>query len=244
MKCVILAADKSKHKCQVVKNVISPLLSIRGVPVIEYTVNKIQAIKDIDHIYVVINRRSSKLLKRWVENYYCRIPITFIDNGTHDSRNLPGAVSDLAGAVDSEGINDDVLSISAATLFSFSLFEFIDFAKRIKPHSVVGVYEVNGKYKPGKFKVIDVDVDKKIVGLRKDPFNRNGIKLVSADLYFFSKETLGLIKDYLTEYSGRYNFQNYVQWFSHRGTMYAYTFEGKCFNVDDSDAYAEAVFTF
>jgi glucose-1-phosphate thymidylyltransferase len=221
-----------------------PLLPIRGRPIVEYIVANVQLLEEITQIFIVTNHRFYKDFKEWVDNFANTVPVELIDDGSHSHKEKLGAVRDLALVLEEEDTNDDLLVIGGDNLFSFTLDEFVDFAKKVRPSSLIGIYNLNGKLKPNKFGVVKLDKQSKVMEFYEKPQNLNGHKLVSMCLYFFPKEKTSLIREYIKEGNNLDKIGSYIQWLSKKDTVYGYSFEGDWFDIGDIDSYTEAVFTF
>lgn len=244
MKVVILAADYQTRFCPLTKGTARPLLPIRGRPVIEYIVNKAQLLEDADEIFIVTNGHFFRKIKNWLDNFASSLPIKLINDGSVNHKDRLGAIKDIAYVCDKENIADDLLVIGSDNIFSSPLDEFVDFAKLSRPHNVIGTYGLNGKLKPGKFGVVKMDENKKIIYFYEKPARLNGSTAVSMCLYFFPKERTHLIKEYIKEAKDFTGAGNYIQWLTARDTVYGYPFGGLWLDIGDADSYTEAVFTF
>jgi len=245
MKVVILAADYQTRFCPLTKGTARPLLPIRGRPAIEYIVNKAQLLEDADEIFIVTNGRFFRKIRTWLDNFANSIPIKLINDGSVNHKDRLGAIKDIAYVCDKEKIAGDLLVIGADNIFSSPLDEFVDFAKLSRPHNVIGTYGLNGKLKPGRFGVVRLDENKKIIYFYEKPARLNGgSTAVSICLYFFPEEKIHLIKEYIKEVRDLTTVGNYIQWLTMRETVYGYPLEGLWLDISDTDSYAEAVFTF
>ena len=244
IKAIILTADSGLRLPNLAKTTLSSLLPIKGSPAIEYIVDRLQLLDEVDEIDIVVNSRFHSQFKDWSANYASSIPIKIIDNGTFNHKDSRGAVKDLYLSIDNGQQDKDILVVGADNIFSFDLNEFIDFAKSQYPHNLIGVYDLNGKLKPKKFGVVKVDAGNNVIDFWEKPDSLNGSRLISTCLYFFPKEKLHLIKKYIEEESGSHYPGDYIKWLTQRERVKAYKFEGLWFDISDIDSYTEAVFTF
>ena len=245
MKTIILAASNQSRLFPATKEVAKPLLTIRGKPAIEHVIGKVKLLPDSDEIIIVTSHKLYKHIKSCADNYASPIPIKIIDDGSVNGKDRLGPIRDLALVLSKENIDDDVLVVGADNLFSFTLDEFLICANSVRPHNVIGVYNLNGRFKPGKFGVVKVDENKKVIDFIEKSSQRNGLSLVSMCLYFFPKEKIPLIKEYLKDKKDSVTAGDYIQWLTDKDTVYGYTFiEGDWFDIGDAESYAEAVFNF
>ena len=244
MKAIILSASCGSRFDPLVKITAESFLPIRGTPVIEYIISKIQLVDGLDRVYVVTNQRFLKQFNRWSDDYFSKLPIKIVDNGVCNHKDSRGSMGDLLFVLEKECINDDVLVIGGDNLFSFTLNEFVNFGRKNLPNSAIGLYSLNGKLTSKKFGVVKLAEDGRVVDFCEKPENLNGSKFISTCIYFFSKERLAWAKKYFNETKKPNKIGEYIQWLSKNDIVYGYTFSGNWFNVADADAYVEAVFTF
>ena len=57
MKAIILAAGYATRLYPITKDKPKPLLTIRKKPIIEYSINKLESLKQIDQIFIVTNQK-------------------------------------------------------------------------------------------------------------------------------------------------------------------------------------------
>ncbi len=255
MKSLILSAGYATRLYPITNHKPKSLLTIRGKPIIEYIIAKIELLKEIDQILIVTNHRYIKQFQQWLQNYPAGLPIKLIDDGSINEQDKRGAIGDIAFAIKEEKIKDDLLVIGGDNMFSFSLNRFIEFARNSRPRNFVGTYNLNGKLEPdkpsscaqglGKFGVVKLDMQGRVIDFQEKPTANNGFSLVSMCLYFFPAEKLSLIYEYLNQNDNHDQAGNYISWLSKHDTVYGYTFnEGNWLDIGDIDAYTEAVFTF
>ncbi|MCK4810138.1 MAG: nucleotidyltransferase family protein [Candidatus Omnitrophica bacterium] len=244
MKAIILAAGYGTRLYPLTKERAKPLLPIRGKPIIEFIVNKVQLIEEVEEIFIVSNNRFFKQFQQWLDNFNSETPIKLINDGSLNHKDKLGAVKDLAFVCEKENIDDDLLVLGGDNLFSFSLDEFVDFTKKLRPNNVIGVYNLNGKLKANKFGIVKMDNTSKVIEFFEKPNQLNGSQLISTCLYFFPKEKVSLIKEYFQADNDLDKIGSYLEWLSQRDSVYGYTFQGDWFDIGDLDSYTEAVFTF
>ena len=245
MKALILAAGYATRLYPITNHKPKSLLTIKGKPIIEYIIAKIEQIKEIDQILIVTNHRYIKEFQHWQQDYPSVLPIRLIDDGSINEQDKRGAVGDISFAINEENIKDDLLIIGGDNMFSFSLNRFIERARNSRPFSFVGTYYLNGRLDPNKFGVVKLDIQSKIIDFQEKPSFHPDSSLVAMCLYFIPAEKLSLIYEYLSRQNNPDEVGHYISWLSKQDAVYGYTFdEGNWLDIGDIDAYTEAVFTF
>ena len=95
MKAIILAAGYATRLYPLTINTPKALLPINKKPIIDYIVDELNTISEIDEIYVVTNSRFAQHFTDWAKTAPGKTPISVLDDGTTSDENKKGAVSDL-----------------------------------------------------------------------------------------------------------------------------------------------------
>ena len=116
MKAIILAAGYATRLYPLTLNTPKALLPIGRKPIIDYIVEQIDIIQEVDELYVVTNSRFAKHFTQWAEASGSRLPITVLDDGTTDDSNKRGAIGDIAFVIEQMQVNDDLMIIERRNL--------------------------------------------------------------------------------------------------------------------------------
>ena len=141
MKLIILAAGYATRLWPLTKDKPKPLLEIKGKPIVEYILDKIQKIDLIDEIFVVTNDKFFEHFLEWNKNYVSTTKITVINDGTKSNEDRLGALGDIKFVVDKFNIEEDIMVILGDNLFEFS-YEGIMSVYNEKKKSVIVLYDV------------------------------------------------------------------------------------------------------
>ncbi len=220
------------------------LLTVKGKPVIEHILNKIQTLDNVSGAYIVTNASYYDKFKSWVDNYCSVTPIKVVNNDKSNSRDCRGACADLTYTLEKENIKEDILVIGGDNLFSFALNDFVDFARRQQTHATTGVYSLNGYLCPKKYGLLKLDDNGGVVDFCEKPINLNGLRLVSICLYYFSKDKLNTLREYVSQNVSSNGMGSYLEWLVKKESASGYKFEGEWFDVSDEESYSDAVFSF
>jgi glucose-1-phosphate thymidylyltransferase len=244
MRCIILAAGYGTGLYPLTKDTAGSLLPIRGRPIIEHIVNKVKPVKGVSEILIVTNARFFQQFREWADNFSCPIPIKLIDDGSCSYNARSGALKDLSLVLEGEGFKRDVLVVGGDNIFSSSLGGFMDYALSVRPDPLVGVYNLGKDRKARKFGIVYFDETGRVVDFHEKPSSLNGSRFVSLCLYFFPKETLCLLPEYVKTNGVSGFMGNYIKWLSLQRSLRAYEFKGEWLDVGDRDSYTRAVCSF
>jgi glucose-1-phosphate thymidylyltransferase len=239
MKALILAAGYATRLYPLTKEYPKALLTVQHRPIINYILDKLNPIEDIDAIIVVTNSRFIFKLRAWRRRQKDMERISLVDDLTRDNEHRRGAIGDIDFAVNKRGVKEDLLVIGGDNLFDGNLNEFISYAKRVKS-PVVGVYNIRNKTNARKYGVVKLDKKNRIVDFQEKPKNPKST-LVAMCLYYFPKSRLGLIKEYLNKKAGKHDATGlYIDWLRKKIAVKGYVFNGCWYDIGDHKFYNEA----
>jgi glucose-1-phosphate thymidylyltransferase len=240
MKALILAAGYATRLYPLTKEYPKPLLEVEHKPIIDYIVEKVNKIKAIDEIIVVTNSKFISRFKKWKVKQGKRKPITLVDDLTRDNSSRLGAVGDINFAIDKINIRDDLLVVGGDNLFSGGLGDFAAFIKNHNNNPVIGAFNIGNKQEAKKYGVIKLDRNSRVIDFQEKPrYPRS--TLVAMCLYYFPKERLRLIKDYLRHKNKKNDATGfYINWLSKRINVYGFVFLGQWYDIGDYKFYNAA----
>jgi glucose-1-phosphate thymidylyltransferase len=192
MKAIILAAGFATRLYPITIDKAKPLLAIQGRPIIDYIVDKIDEIEDIDKIIVVSNNRFHKDFTDW-RNDRQNFNITILNDGVNCESEKKGSIGDLMFALDKEAINEDLLVISGDNLFKCSLKDAYDIFRRERKDLSI-FYDTKDSEEAKRLGVALVK-NNLLVDFEEKPKAPKST-LCSASTYFYKQSTLPMIKEF------------------------------------------------
>jgi len=220
------------------------LLLIKRKPIIDYIVEKLEAVEGFDEIIVITNSKFFGQFKAWQQECRVKIKISLVDDLTRDNATRLGAIGDMNFAIDKKGIASDLLVIGGDNLFSGTLKRFLCFARQRKASPVIGAFDIKVKEEASKYGVMKLDTEKRVVDFREKPLSPKST-LVAMCLYYFPKEKLGLIKQYLHSKKEKKDAVGfYIDWLRKKLPVYGFVFGGKWFDIGDYKFYNTAKHSF
>lgn len=239
MKALILAAGYATRLYPLTKEYPKSLLEVNGKPIIDYIIDKLNGLCDIDKVAVVTNTKFFPIFKDWSKSLKTGKGIIIIDDLTKNNETRRGAIGDIAFAINKLKVRDDLLVIGGDNLFDGGLDGFCAFAAK-KKAPVIGVYDIKQKKNASKYGVIKLDKNKRIVDFQEKPARPNS-SLVGMCLYYFPKNKTRLIKSYLGLKSKKNDATGfYIDWLRKKAPVYGYVFRGKWFDIGDFKYYNKA----
>lgn len=244
MKALILAAGYAVRMYPLTKHYPKPLLSVRERPIIDYIVDKLQVIDEIDEIIVVTNSKFIPVFKKWAGNLKTAKRVSLVDDLTSSPDDRRGAIGDMDFSVETKSIKDDLLVIGGDNLFDDGLGDFLSFAKKNNPHTVIGAFDIKDLSSANKYGVVSLDKENKIIDFEEKPENPKST-LVAMCLYFFPKTKIGLIREYLKTKTHKNDATGfYIDWLRQKDAVYGFIFNGQWYDIGDKNFYSKAKETF
>lgn len=241
MKVIILAAGYATRLYPLTLTQPKPLLPVAGKPMINYVLDNLAPIEAIDHVYVVTNAKFADHFQKWADGYRTTNPqfrFTVVNDGSTDDSNKLGAIGDLHLVLTREKVDDDVIVVAGDNLFSERLGAFGKFCME-KKAPVIAVYDVGSLDEVKKYAAVTVDADSKITRFEEKP-QRPETTLIGIALYFYPKETVPLIHQYIADGNNPDQPGRLVQWLYTRAPVYTWTVPGIWYDIGAKETLEEA----
>ena len=240
MQVLILAAGYATRLYPLTQNTPKPLLPIKGKPLIDYLLDKVEPIKELSSVVVVTNDKFYSHFEKWAGGYRnFKAKIRIVNDQTQSNEDRLGSIGDVDFVLRKGLITDDLLVLGGDNLFEEKLDGFGQWARQRSPAAVVGVFDIKDKKEAAKFGVVSVDPRGKIISFEEKPQNPQST-LIGMCLYFFPKPTLPRVSQYLQESRTSDTTGDYIQWLSQTEDVYGFTFHGKWYDIGSLEAYREA----
>ena len=236
MKCIFLCAGYATRLFPLTENFPKALLKVGGRALLDYILDEVNSLDEIDEIYLVTNAKYTPHFESWAKEKNNIKPITVINDGTYTNDDRLGAIGDINFTIEKCNINDDLLIIAGDNLFTFKLREFVDFYKAKNAPSVC-VREETDINLLKRVGVAVLDDSNKILDFEEKPAEPKSKYAVYAE-YIYPKEILPVFKEYLAEGNSNDAPGNFVAYLYKKMPTYAYPFKGECYDVGTHDALA------
>lgn len=242
MKALILAAGYATRMYPLTKNMPKPLLKIAGRPIIDYLIDKLEAVEAVSGIFVVTNGKFLSHFKNWAKNAKFKKKIKIVSDGTKSEESRIGAIGDINLAVKNERVKDDLLVLGGDNLFTAGLENFTKCALDNKPALTIGLFDVRDVKVAKRYGIAKIDGNRQIIGFQEKPIFPRAT-LAAMCLYYFPKEKLRLTGDYLGR-GGNLKRKdatgNFINWLRKKEPVYGFVFKGQWYDIGHIDAYKMA----
>ena len=237
MKAVILAAGYATRLYPLTLERPKALLPIAGRPMVEHLLERLAEIEGLDEILLVSNSKFADAFRAWARERDGG-DVRIIDDGTKDEDARLGAIGDLDFAIREGPIDDDLLVLAGDNLFSGSLAPFADFG-RDKGAPALGVYDVGDLEAIRSYNAIELDDDDRVVFFEEKP-ERPRSTLTGIALYYYPRESLGLVREYLDGGNNPDQPGRLIEWLYPRRPVYAWRVPGRWYDIGSKKTLAEA----
>jgi glucose-1-phosphate thymidylyltransferase len=237
MKCILLCAGYATRLFPLTENFPKALLEVGGRPLLDYILDEVNTIEEIDSIYLVTNAKYTPHFEKWADDKNNIKPITVINDGTYTNDDRLGAIGDINYTIETCKLDDDLLIIAGDNLFTFKLNDFVSFQKKLNTPAVCVRREedLNLLKRVG---VVELDENNKILSFEEKPAEPKSNFAVYAE-YLYPKNVIPLIKQYLDEGYSNDAPGNFVTYLHKKIDTYAFAFDGVCYDVGTHEALKE-----
>lgn len=241
MKVIILAAGYATRLYPLTLTTPKPLLPVAGKPMIDHVLDNLAAIEGIDRVIVVTNAKFASHFQAWADNYRAKkvkLEFTVVNDGSTDDSNKLGAIGDINYVLTKEQVDDDIIVVAGDNLFSEKLAAFGRFCRE-QNTPVLALYDVGDLDQIKKYNSISVDGNGKITYFEEKPKNPTST-LTGIALYFYPRQTLPMIRQYIAEGNNPDQPGRLVQWLYSRTPVYSWRVPGIWFDIGSKETLEDA----
>jgi len=238
MKCILLCAGYATRLFPLTENLPKALLPIEeGKPLLNYIIEEVNTIDEVDEIFVISNNRYYQILLEWALALNNPKPIKVLNDNTNSNDDRLGAIGDIMFTIEHGHINDDILVIAGDNLFDYKLRDLVDYYHEVKA-PIVACKEINDIDLLRRCGVVSVDENNQIIGMVEKPPKPES-NIVAFATYLYPKECIKKIKKYLEEGNKPDAPGHLIEYFYKKMPVYSYLFEGNCYDVGTHESLAE-----
>lgn len=241
MKAVVLAAGYATRLRPLTDSIPKPLLPLAGRPMLEYLLGRIEAVEDVDGIYIVTNARFAGDFGRWASQRSGRLHLAVLNDGTTSNEDRLGAIGDIRFAIEEADLaGEELLVVAGDNLIEYSLEDFVRFWRgKGEGAAAIAVHRIADTELIKQYGVAELDADDRVVSLEEKPAEPKS-DLAATAAYVYRPEHLALIEPYLEEGNPPDAPGHFVVWLYTRAPVYGYRFEGAWMDIGDPEQLLEA----
>jgi glucose-1-phosphate thymidylyltransferase len=243
VKALILAAGYATRLYPLTKDTPKPLLKLHHRSILDYILERIEHVGDVEQILIVTNNKFYNQFEDWLQPKLKGCPYRYklITDGSNSVEDRLGAIGDIKLAIDKEEIQEDLLVVGGDNLFDFDLNQFVEFSSAQIPFHSICLYLPNNNHTDlTQYGIAQITNDSRIQDFEEKPeFPKSN--LISTCIYFFPKEKLRLVNEYLWQGNRNDTPGSYIHWLTENDRVYGKIFDGIWFDLGDFDSLTEAL---
>ncbi len=241
MNVLILAAGYATRLYPLTLTRAKPLLEVAGKPLIEWVLDNLAPVPDIDTVYVVTNNKFARDFQKWAERYQQRsnkLRIKIVNDGSNDDSDKLGAIGDINLVLVREDLaNDDLIIVAGDNLFSEPLTGFA--AQARGSEATLATYDVGDLEAIKKYSAITTDAEGVITSFEEKPADPKST-MTGIALYYFARETVPLFTTYIAAGNNPDQPGRFIQWLYQRKPVKSYQIQGTWFDIGSKETLEEA----
>jgi glucose-1-phosphate thymidylyltransferase len=214
------------------------LLPLAERPMLDYLVDQIREVEEIEEIHLVTNARFAPAFEAWTQTLQQtvaksdRVVVTVHDDGTTSNEDRLGAIGDLGFTIDRAGLaGEDLFVVAGDNLIGYSLPDFVAFWRE-KGGSAIALHEVGDLSLLSQYAVVALDENDRVVGFEEKPAEPK-TNLAGTAAYLYRADALELLPGYLADGNSPDAPGNFVAWVHSRTPVYGYRFTGEWYDIGD-----------
>lgn len=232
MKCLILAAGYATRLYPLTENFPKPLLKVGDKTILDWLIDDISQSGLVDEFVVISNHKFAPIFKEWA-----RPGVTVVDDGTSSNETRLGAVKDIQFAIDTLGLDDDMLVIAGDNVLDFSLNRFVSYA-RAKNASCIMRYFEPVEQKLHKSANVVIDESDRILSMEEKPENPKS-NWCCPPFYYYKKEDARRVREGIEAGCGVDAPGSFIAWLSTISPVYAMEMPGKRYDIGNLESYKQ-----
>lgn len=234
MKCLILAAGYATRLYPLTENFPKPLLKVKEKTILDWLLDDIESSGLVDGFVVISNHKFAGHFEEWAATRK-GVTVTVVDDGTSTNETRLGAVRDIQFAIDSLGIDDDMLVIAGDNVLDFSLVRFIEYA-RMKGTSCIMRYSEASEAKLHKCGVVEVDQDDLVISMEEKPAEPKS-HWCCPPFYYYTREDARKVAEGIVAGCGTDAPGSYIAWLCGQVRVHSMEMPGRRYDIGNLDSY-------
>ena len=227
MKCVLLAAGYGTRLRPLTDDRPKQLLPLGGRPMLDWVLDRIREVDEIDGVDLVTNSRFVPDFERWAVERQ----VVVHDDGTTSNDDRLGAVGDLRLVIERAGLAGEDLLVQGDDLFEFSVPEYVSWWRsKPQPASAAPLYDLGDLELATHYGIASVDEADRIVRVIEKP--SDPASTLAATLTYLLPAGHGeLVERYLKEGQNPDNAGSFLAWLAQGERVYGYRISGHWYDI-------------
>lgn len=238
MKAIVLVAGFATRLYPLTKDTPKGLLKLGNKSLLDYLFEKVERVEEIDEAILISNDIFYNQFCEWKNAYKGRLKIQVLNDYSTSNDNRLGAIGDMQYVIEKCNIDDEIMVLVSDNYFEFELKDFYNFYKEKNTDCILGTEFDDIEKIRNRFGVAVLDETGLVVDMVEKP-SEPPSNFVAYASYIYKKDTVKMIKQYLDEGNNKDAPGNFVSWLHKIKPVYAWKFEGECYDIGTVDTYNE-----
>ena len=230
MKAIVLAAGFGTRLRPLTDNTAKPLIDVAGRPIIDYIIEKIEKLSDVDEIVVVCNERFFSGFEAWRAAQNCSVPIRLLNDGTTCNEDRRGAVGDIAFAIDHMDGAPDVLVVGGDNIFAFDLQPLLE--SYHEHGNSIAIRDVESVDLARLYATVERTPQGKVTAMVEKP-DSPATTMVSVCIYVYGTSIRTRVREYAEAGHGMDTTGEFASWLCTVEPVFGCLLEGTWFDIGD-----------
>ena len=239
MIAILLAAGYATRLYPLTKDKPKSLLPLGSKLIIDYIMDEIDKLPDLNRVILVTNSRFAGQFEDWASS--CdrsgKAPISVLDDGTTNNDNRLGAIGDIIFTIKKENIDEDLAIFAGDNIFTYSLTDMYAFFKEKNAPTLIAI-NVPDVEQRRKLAIAEIAEDGQVLDMVEKPSEPKTEWGIYA-AYFYGREIIPLFDRYIAEGNPSDAPGNFPSWLYKIMPVYAYKGEGECIDIGTPENYAQ-----
>jgi len=210
------------------------LLEVGGRPMLDYILEHLDAM-GVDETIVVTNAKFTPHFEEWAQD---RERVRIVNDGTTSNDDRLGAIGDIGFVLEELDLDDDLVVVAGDNLFGGDISGFSAYGKQVNS-PVLAVHDVGDLGKMKEYNQVETDGDGRVVFMEEKPENAR-TTLAGIALYYYPRDTLPLIRQYLAEGNNPDQPGRLPVWLYPRTPVYTWQIPGDWYDIGSAETLHEA----
>jgi glucose-1-phosphate thymidylyltransferase len=234
MKALVLAAGYATRLYPLTLDRPKALLEVGGEPMLDRVVERLRPM-GIEGVVVVTNAKFTPHFEEWARG---KDDVTVVNDGTTSNDDRLGAIGDIGFVLDELGIDEELVVVAGDNLFGADVSGLVPYGREVDA-PVIAVHDVGDLERMHEYNQIEVDEEGRIVFFEEKP-SAARTTLSGVALYYYPRQTLPLVRQYLEEGHNPDQPGRLVEWLYPRTPFYTWLLPGEWYDIGSAETLEEA----
>jgi glucose-1-phosphate thymidylyltransferase len=238
MKAIILAGGYAVRLLPLTRHIPKPLLPVAGKPVIDYIVDQLVDIPDIDKIIVSTNTWYAENFRYWQQHLSPGDKeIAVVSEPTHSEQEKFGAIAALNFIIQNQKLADEELLIIAGdNIFEFRLKDFILFYRKYLKPAIALCDLSQGNFDLKQYGLASLDGQSRLIDFQEKPASPRS-SLAATGCYIYPRGLLANLRRYLADQHSPDAPGYFVEWLHKQINVYGFVFHETWYDIGSLESY-------